>query len=178
MLTFQSRGKKVFRRFDDDDDEEEEIDAGDLGLLEHNPKDSGGKPLKTLTRRSIKPTRLFQTEEQKRAREAEKEEEALTDIEDPTGPSGDILGEMRESKESETVPMPKSGRSLRSAMKGEGGANERSRHSSKKVSPFDSWPRLKSTGRSEGGSSKGRKRGAAEAVEDNVEIGSPEKTRT
>ena len=55
---------------DDEEDEQEEIDSDDLGLLEHSPE-SNVKSLKPLTRRSIKPKRLFQTEAQKKAREVQ-----------------------------------------------------------------------------------------------------------
>jgi hypothetical protein len=123
-------------------------------------------PLKTLTRRSIKPTRLFQTEAEKRARELEKEEEALTDIEETTDGSGDQSG-----SPSEKSPA-KAGRSLRSAAKAsphsENGSAVRS---GKKGSPFDTWPRVKSGTRAAASSTtKGRKRSAAEAVDDSVEI--------
>jgi hypothetical protein len=85
-MVYVFRGKKVYRRFaDDDEEDEEEIDERDLGLLspatlEGQPR----KPMKTLTRKSIKPTRLFQqSETEKAAREREREEEeALTDRED------------------------------------------------------------------------------------------------
>ncbi|RMZ80956.1 hypothetical protein DV738_g2360, partial [Chaetothyriales sp. CBS 135597] len=51
------RGKKVYRRFNDAFEEEEEIDDLDLGLLEHTDEASRRtRPLKTLTRKSIKPT--------------------------------------------------------------------------------------------------------------------------
>ena len=168
--------------FDDDDDEEEEIESEDLGLLEH----SGGgviavKPLKTLTRKSIKPTRLFQTVEQKRAREAEKEEEAVTDIEDeansevaepilPSTPSKHVRGDT-------PVSPPLTGRALRSTSKKDAvdviaanaAALERTKvKKPKNPSPFDSWKRVKA-----GASSVpveptkiSKKRGASDLAED------------
>jgi hypothetical protein len=74
----------VYKRFDDGSEEEETtLDASDLGLLEQTGTGTEALNLITpLTRKSIKPTRLFQTEAQKRAREAEKAEEEVTDIED------------------------------------------------------------------------------------------------
>ena len=85
-----SRGKKVYRRFADDDEAEEEevIDEQDIGLLgQTSAEGEHRRPIRTLTRKSIKPTRLFQTEEQKAAREREKEEEAMTDLEDEASSS-------------------------------------------------------------------------------------------
>jgi hypothetical protein len=141
-----SRGKKVYRRFDDDDDEEEEIDAEELGLLELNPEKSRVKPLKTLTRRSVKPKRLFQNETQQEALENEAAEEALTDIEEGAEQNGNV--EKSDVELSPASPTVKKGRSTRS---------------SKKESPFDSWPRLKSGGDAfppVSSASKGKKRGA------------------
>jgi hypothetical protein len=152
----------VYRRFDDEEDEEEEIDEEDMGLLQRSPE-SSAKSLRTLTRRSIKPKRLFQTEAQKKAREVQEEEEALTDIEESTGPNAD-------------APMPssdsltaKTGRSLRSTAKvlpDEFESNSPAGTSVKKTSPFDAWPRLKSGGSSTAAAYKGRKRGAPEASGD------------
>ncbi|KIW10469.1 hypothetical protein PV08_11433 [Exophiala spinifera] len=165
-MVYVFRGKKVYRRFNDDDDEEEEInpeDLEDLGLLEHTPKGTKIKPIRTLTRRSIKPTRLFQTEQEERARELEKVEEALTDIEETADVNDDHLLSGEESPTKRT-------RSLRSAAKGsprsEDGINGTSR---KKGSPFDTWPRVKSTaGTVSSSSTKGRKRAAAEAIDDPI----------
>lgn len=177
-----SRGKKVFRRFNDDDDEEEEIsaeDLEDLGLLEHTPRGSHIKPLKTLNRRSIKPTRLFQSEQEKRAREQEKEEEALTDIEDET-----LHGDQSNNNPSDQSPS-KHGRSLRSAHKlSPDGIEDRLQHtsggvSSKRASPFDAWPRVKPSGRGTTATAKGRKRGATDSIDRNVDVSrsEPKKTR-
>ncbi|KIX02983.1 uncharacterized protein Z518_06533 [Rhinocladiella mackenziei CBS 650.93] len=182
-MVYVFRGKKVYRRFDDAEDEEEEIDAEDLGLSSHTPNGSSDTPLKTLTRRSIKPTRLFQTEGQKRARELEKEEEAPTDIEDDV--NGIPSAETSNLDTADSVPTSKPGRSLRSTVKapavtsdggdiGKIGAKSRR---SKKSSPFDSWPRVKSGSRTVSSASKGRKRGATETVEDNVEIEGTESKR-
>jgi len=172
-----SRGKKLFKKFGDEGEEEEEIDAEDLGLLQDRGADTLDiKPLRPLTRRSVKPTRLFQTEEQKRAREAEKEEEAITDIEDnaraevnnlksPSTPTKPGLVEV-------PVSPPSTRRALRStARKGQDEINfnesapPMANHQAKKrtkISPFDNWKRLKAgtTARE----TKTRKR-ASEAVE-------------
>ncbi|KAK6364235.1 uncharacterized protein PV06_02527 [Exophiala oligosperma] len=166
-MVYVFRGKKVYRRFNDDDDEEEEIsaeDIEDLGLLEYTPKGSKIKPIRTLTRRSIKPTRLFQTEQEERARELEKEEEALTDIEETADVNGDDLLTGDVESPSKTT------RSLRSAAKGSPHSDEEvGGNSRKKGSPFDTWPRVKSAGRSvSSNSTKGRKRTAAEAVDNPI----------
>src|SRR2546423_9316624 len=152
-LTANSRGKKFYRRFDDASEDEEEIDAEDLALLERDGVLSPVAPLKTLTRKSIKPTRLFQTEEQKYAREAEKEEEALTDIEEPpSGSANRVASPSTPTKvaasESPATPPP-TGRALRSTAKKEAtDANvvveKNKAKKPKKASPFDSWKRVKS----------------------------------
>lgn len=178
---FLSRGRKVYRRFDDEDDEEEEIDSDDLGLLEQSPE-TNVKTLKPLTRRSIKPKRLFQTEAQKKAREVQAEEEALTDIED----SASQTAEVEES--SPVSPSLETGRSLRSNGKTRlfsSGVelNDTDTHpttTTNKTSPFDTWPRMKSGGGSATGPQKGRKRAAGDALGDSATVGPIEskKTRT
>ncbi|OAG40432.1 hypothetical protein AYO21_05332 [Fonsecaea monophora] len=171
-MVYVFRGKKVYRRFDDEEDEEEDIDTGDLGLLEHTPKGSDVKRLRTLTRRSIKPKRLFQTEAQQKAREAEREEEALTDIEEPTDQKEDASAAIGNSTSSDISPMSKTKRSLRSSgpapLISEEVKSLDTGRRSQKASPFDSWPRLKSGGRSMAGTPKGKKRGAADILEDSV----------
>jgi hypothetical protein len=128
-----------------------------LGLLERNGDLASVAPLKTLTRRSIKPTRLFQTEEQKRTREAEKEEEALTDIEEQLGRDATLLispSTPTKIAESETpATPPPTGRTLRSTSKKDLGntdlvsasALENKAKKPKRASPFDSWKRVKAT---------------------------------
>jgi len=158
------------------DDEEEVIDTQELGMLEHTPNGTAAvRPLKTLTRRSIKPTRLFQSEEQKRIREMEKEEEAATDIEDEAefgsvdvpAPTPTILN---------AKPASRSLRSTRStAMVTSDDISEpavgktKNVKPPKKSSPFDSWPRLKagsSSSAQASGAPKTKKRGASEVLED------------
>lgn len=151
-----SRGKKVYRRFEDAGDEEEVIDPNELGLLErrHGARDII-KPLKTLTRKSIRPRRLFQEEKQP----SQSDEEADTEIEDSN---------QAEAAVNEDEEQPSPSRSTRShAKKVTNGG------SGKKTSPFDSWRRLKSgsgsgsataTGTASS-STRGRKRTAAEALE-------------
>ena len=142
-------------KFDDAEDEEEsEIDTEDLGLLDHNGDDAAVEPLKPLTRKSIKPTRLFQSEEQKRTREAEKEEEALTDIEEQASTDvAQLVSPSTPAKKTEkSATPPPTGRALRSATKkefvdvNEGLASALEHNKAKKPkrsSPFDSWKRVK-----------------------------------
>jgi len=162
-MVYVFRGKKVYRRFDDEDDEEEVIDEDELGLLEHSPRGSNTKPLKTLTRRSIKPKRLFQTEAQKKARETREGEEAPTDIEEQAS-------EVDDEESSPVSPSYEAGRSLRSTGKAhlipsEDEVKAADGRPNQKTSPFDSWPKMKSGGGSTIGTSKGKKRGATEAIE-------------
>ena len=146
----------MYRKFDDASEDEEVIDTEDLGMLERNGDISSVAPLKTLTRKSVKPTRLFQTEEQKRAREAEKEEEALTDIEGhPSNDTTRLSSPSTPTKISESqtpATPPPTGRALRSTTKKETidahlanvSVDERSKlEKPKKTSPFDSWKRVK-----------------------------------
>ena len=148
---FASRGKKVYRRFDDSQEEEEVIDDEDLGLLEHL-EDGGAKvkPLKTLTRKSIKPTRLFQTEQQKLARDLAREDEAVTDIEDDASPptSGEHVTQHVDKDSSKEV---------------NGKASSNGIEKPARASPFDAWRRVKGGSRT-GSASKGQKRSAAEAM--------------
>ncbi|KAJ9610520.1 hypothetical protein H2200_005297 [Cladophialophora chaetospira] len=175
-MVYVFRGKKVYRRFDDEDDEKEEIDSDDLGLLDNSPE-SNVKSLKPLTRRSIKPKRLFQTEAQKKAREVQEEEEALTDIEVPAGQDGDA------EVSSPVSPTLNTGRSLRSTGKAHlftNGVelNDIDTHPTSKTSPFDSWPRLKSGGGFSTGAQKGRKRTAPDNLEYIGAVGSIESKKT
>ena len=179
MTNQHSRGKKVFRKFDDED-EEEEIDAADLGLLRNsgiNPSDI--PPLKTLSRKSIKPRRLFQTEQQKLEREAEKEEEALTEIEDNADTELiHVTSPLTPTKKPETatpVSPPASGRALRSAAKRDAadleaqsavGVEEGQSKEPEKISPFATWKRVKAgTGVTAVEATKGKRR-AADAFEE------------
>ena len=162
----------MYRRFDDGSEDEEEIDTADLGLLERNGDPSSIVPLKTLSRKSIKPTRLFQTEEQKRTREAEKEEEALTDIEEhPDATQLASPSTPAKVAESETpATPPPTGRALRSTARIETTdadhvdlvVVEKSKlKKPKRASPFDSWKRVKvGTSAVATEPSKTRKRGA------------------
>lgn len=175
----------MFKRFDDGSEEEETtIDPTDLGFLEHT--EGGAEALrlvKPLTRRSVKPTRLFQTEEQRKAREAEKAEEEVTDIEEE--PSTGIA-EHRVSASnlsSSGMPSPRTtakrhaqtpnGQTLSEIKEGgTGGTGEGESPAVGKVkkpkgaSPFDSWKRVKAgVPASIAGSSKGRKR-TSSALED------------
>jgi hypothetical protein len=145
----------VYRRFDDRAEEEEEIDVDDLGLLGHNQDgETRVKPLKTLTRKTIKPTRLFQTDTQKRLREREREEEALTDVEDHPPVA-----------ESSTKPSANVSAKLEAD------------DSIRKASPFDSWRRVKGSAPHRS-TSKGQKRTSSEAFEDGTPVESVETTKT
>ncbi|KAL2433525.1 hypothetical protein ABEF95_004200 [Exophiala dermatitidis] len=187
-MVYVFRGKKVYRRFDDGGEEEEEIDPEELGLLEHTPSRSSVRPLKTLTRRSIKPTRLFQTEKLQRAAEAEKEEEAPTDIEDDED-SGTVRPDQSNvSKSNDPVSAPSTVRSLRSSKKPNTIAADeipqrevtvhQQAKKAKQGSPFDTWPRVKSGMRSSGTSAKFRKRSADESLDDNTESRTVESKRS
>lgn len=144
LLILYSRGKKVYKRFDDAGDEEEVIDPEELGLLarRHGTYETL-KPLKTLTRKSIRPRRLFQDPTN------QLDEEAETEIEDNDHTKDEDLEEQEQPSPSRST------RSQTKKVSNSGG--------SKKTSPFDSWPRLKSGSRSS--STRGRKRTAAEALE-------------
>lgn len=145
-MVYVFRGKKVFRRFADEDEEEEEIDELDLGLLESATIDGQArKPIKTLTRKSIKPTRLFQSEGEKVARERETEEEALTDVEDQSSAS------IAASPTSKTKPNDKSVSPTETQL------------ISKKTSPFNQWTRAKKS--LDGSATRSGKRSATDAFE-------------
>ncbi|KAK5061270.1 hypothetical protein LTR84_007812 [Exophiala bonariae] len=169
-MVYVFRGKKVYRRFTDRGDEEESIDEEDLGLLEYTANGASEvKPLKTLSRRSIKPKRLFQTDAQKRAREEEKQEEAATDIEDDTDDARD-----GPSTSTSLESASKLGRGMRTkkrtlAALDRSSPEEQGSRSSQKGSPFDSWPRLK-PGRG-AGSQKAKKRSANEVNPDLGAVG-------
>lgn len=129
-----------------------------------------------MTRKSIRPTRLFQTEEQKRAREAEKAEEEVTDIDE--GPSVGAA----ESSASIQAPSTNKRQSRRTTNTsstetpnehttndteylkiegaGDGEATVAGRTKmTKRGSPFDSWKRVKpGSSASAIAASKGRKR--------------------
>ena len=163
----------MYRRFDDMDEEEEVIDTGDLGLLEHVSDGAERLPMKTLTRKSIKPKRLFQTEEQKRAREAEKEREASTDVEEGGAPI-DVPAEIGGVESADLVTSTEPGRVLRSPKRAANGPSSSKasvvekvkEHHSKNGSPFAAWKRVKgSAGSSASTGAKGTKRPAS-AMED------------
>jgi hypothetical protein len=138
-----SRGKKVFRRFDreEEQEEEEDIDEQDLGLLGGTADGERRRPMRTLTRKSVKPTRLFQTEEQKSAREREQEEEATTDVEDQASSASPVAEvSVKQIKPTKTAE---------------------SRDNGKKTSPFDVWGRAKKAAES----SRLGKRSATDAFE-------------
>lgn len=157
----------MYRRFDDAGDEEEVIDPDELGLLSRSRATNGHeivKPLKTLTRKSIKPRRLFQDEGSAHPlpnqQGSHSDEEAETEIEDDQPAEVDL-----EEQRQELTSPSRATRSRARDVSNSGGTSG----GSKKRSPFDTWPRLKSGARSGGSgsvpASKGRKRTAAEALE-------------
>lgn len=128
------------------------IDAEDLGLLGDQPDGTEiVKPLKTLTRKSIKPRRLFQSEN-KEADAPEIDEEADTEVEDE-----------QDLAEQTDVHSPSKATRSKAAeiVSGEGSVKR------KRNSPFDSWARMKPGSRSVGAATatKSRKRTAAEALD-------------
>ena len=153
ITDMHSRGKKIFRRFDDSKEEEEVIDEDDLGLLAHTGDGASRiRPLRTLTRKSIRPTRLFQKERQKHKEEERTAEEALTDVEDDTV----VVTQEHDSKKEATETG-----STRKGRKSQSNGIERP----SRASPFDAWPRIKAGSRPSS-ATKGHKRGAAEALEE------------
>lgn len=173
--SLDSRGRKIYRKFDSDI-EDEEIDSEDLGLLEHSRGPVPDvKSLRTLTRKSIKPTRLFQTELEKRTHEAEKEEEAPTDIEDDSDNSKQPIEviDLITPKDGSEVTKPST--SAAPAKKQPGHSTLTKGHldsdsdvsqgtsnsKNKKASPFDTWKRVKrGTATEPSTASKGKKRAA------------------
>ena len=134
------------------------------------------KLLKPLTRRSIKPTRLFQTEEQKQAREADKAEEEVTDIEEgrgidvaePTVPAPETSGTNRRSRRTAATKSTRTPNGNSTLDKVDSGAEDVNGGDSPTIektkkpgkgSPFDSWKRMKPGSGTAGASpNKGRKR--------------------
>lgn len=186
----------MFKHFDDGSEEEETtIDPNDLGLLEHTDADVGAHQLlKPFTRRSIRPTRLFQTEEQKRVREAERAEEEVTDIDEE--PSNDVAEspvrtsdpstnnrQLRRTAATEFTETP-NGHALNETQDpktedaggGESPAIGRAKKT-KRGSPFDSWKRVKAGATaSTVGHSKGRKR-TSSALEEGEQSHAAKKLR-
>lgn len=131
------------------------IDPEELGLLTR--REDGAeivKPLKTLTRKTIKPKRLFQPEPEL----LQSDEEAETEIEDNHQQA------LERTDPEEEQPSPS--RATRSgATKEVSGSSTGTKR--KRGSPFDTWQRLKSGSRASDAipATKGRKRTAAEALE-------------
>lgn len=161
----------MFKRFDDGSEEEESLlDSTDLGLLEHIQGGTDAvKLLKPLTRRSIKPKRLFQTEEQIQVREAERAEEEVTDVEvEPhTGVADPPMSSPRSSTNARRSPRSVAARSVQMPAETEDQNSDETDETkkAKKGSPFDSWKRVKlGAAASTAAAGKGRKR-AASALE-------------
>lgn len=154
-----SRGRKLYRKFNETDDAEEAaespIDVSDLGLLSQSsnpnePTPTQMRKLRPLTRKSVKPTRLFQSEKQKRNREAKKEEEVATDIEDAFASSPTAMG--TPTGLSPTLV------DVKNAESDEEKPSEVIRKRGKKVSPFDTWKRVKRGSGETSATTKGKKR--------------------
>lgn len=132
------------------------IDPEELGLLEHA---SDGaeivRPLRTLTRKSIKPRKLFETPTRKSKR-SQVDEEIETEVDED---------------EPEEQPSPTRASRSRGIMGLESASSAVAGTKRKRGSPFDKWPRLKSGSRSvsatsiPASASRGRKRNAAEALD-------------
>lgn len=137
----------MFRRFDDAGDEEETIDTADLGLLSRSSHQTTQvRGLRTMTRKSIKPQKLFQKElAAKNPAQILQlaDEEAETEIED-----NDHEHTAGEEEVLTRTPRKKT----RPKTIAEQSAKKRT------SSPFDSWPRLKS------GSGSGSASGSARAT--------------
>lgn len=123
----------MFRRFDDAGDEEETIDTADLGLLSRSSHQTTQvRGLRTMTRKSIKPQKLFQNELAAKSPAQTQQladEEAETEIED-----NDHEHTAGEEEALTRTPRKKT----RPKTIAEQSAKKRT------SSPFDSWPRLKS----------------------------------
>lgn len=143
----------MFRKFNDEDSEE--VSESDADLLRYHP-DIDVARTSALQRNSIKPRLLFPSQEQLRAKEARAtkvEEEAATDVEECANASKKSPEEPTTPKKSTLASNPDTpstpGRSLRprapkdlvvapaATPSGQGTAG------AKKISPFDSWQRVK-----------------------------------
>ena len=168
MLTSLSRGKKVYHKLPEDSEGSEEIELDDLGLTQTFTNSDQPAPLrriKPLKRRSIKPTRLFQSEKQIRDREAELEDEISTDVE-AGSVSGAVKGVTDKSDEEERLPLStprKSPRSKKTRKDLNGSDTEKPSKFVRKpdTSPFDSWKRVKGGSPAAG---RGKKRTSDQAV--------------
>ena len=106
------------------------------------------KPLRTLTRKSIKPRKLFQTQSQV-------DEEIETEIDEDDVEAQQLASPTRATRSRAVIEFPTA---------------EITGAKRKRGSPFDKWPRLKSGSGSRSASTsgpapRGRKRNAAEALE-------------
>jgi hypothetical protein len=184
-LTFNhSRGKKIFRPFQDntDDDAEHAASPGSTFAQRSLRRQVGPAANRPLTRSSIKPRLLFPSEEQIRERdtlntEDEVDEEALTDIEAPAQkgaatPKKSIKS--RSLRYSHLATPPSTRRPKRTADIAFNAAGldsvaeeaeevpaspvARKAAKVKNRSPFDDWPRSKSS------SSSSKKREASEQL--------------
>jgi hypothetical protein len=165
--------------------------------LEHTDADVEAlKLLKPLTRRSVRPTRLFQTEEQKRIREAERAEEEATDIDEDSSKviaqssvrTTDLVPTTRQLR-STTAPgstETPNGHALDKAEDAttEGASGGQSpmigrAKKSKKGSPFDSWKRVKAGAAADPtvDAAKGRKR-TSSALDDGEQLSAGKKLRS
>lgn len=189
LTAYQSRGKKIYRKFpaEETDPEEDEANDEDRGGLESSPHP------RPLRRANIKPRLLFPPNTAKRTRRTKsdiEDEEAPTDIDDTPQPTEDTTTDQEPQKvrtpvKESFVPStpPDTARATRSAKKkpvvAPIGADSSSpgpettpppERRGKKVSPFDGWARTKAGVSVTAAAlpSKGKKRGA-EAMHDEDE---------
>ncbi|KAL9618282.1 MAG: hypothetical protein Q9160_006993 [Pyrenula sp. 1 TL-2023] len=179
-MVYVFRGRKIYRKFNEEDDAEEAaespIDVSDLELLGQStdpkrPHPTRMRNIRPLTRQSVKPTRLFQSEKKARERAAKKEDEISTDVEEDASSSSTATPDTPIVRlETEAVNPLSPGRTLRSdtlikapVESDDEKPSEVSKKKGKKSSPFDSWKRVKK-GSGET-TAKGKKRDLDEANE-------------
>ena len=155
-LLLSSRGKKVYRPFPQDSDSEREdspiaVDANQSSIM----NDPDTSHLRPLTRSSIKPRLLFPNARQKAERTAPDatDEEALTEIEDPTlADPKRIVTPVKKSFGPATPPTTgHATRSTTQKLEAEKSSPDNDMaddsvilpYPRKKISPFDGWSRTK-----------------------------------
>ena len=197
LLTFHfhSRGKKIFRKFTDEEESGSAACGVDTSEAEIDAEFDAALPARLrgpLTRSSIKPRLLFPTPQQDRAKEVrsqaiEDDEEAVTDIEDPTdglSTPKDHIDEFVETPKAPkfapaspptTVRATRSGKNIdlssspvQSTSDDEPAQSPlpRARGRAVQVSPFDRWQRTKG-----GVGSQSKKREGGSLTRGGAELG-------
>ncbi|KAL9112113.1 MAG: hypothetical protein Q9227_003490 [Pyrenula ochraceoflavens] len=163
-VVYVFRGKKIVKKLPEESEESEETDLAGLDITQTFNSSDAPAPLRKvrpLTRRSIKPTRLFQTEKRIRDEKAAKEDEIVTDLEEDLS---DTLVKAPEDKGNEdgattsasTRTSPRSKSKKTHAVEEDcEKTSKAARQPKQEASPFDSWKRVKS---SHSAPSKGKKR--------------------